>query len=232
MSKTPFMPLWVSDFLGDTLDLDATEVGAYLLLLMAQWNRSGGSLPDDDAKLKRIARCGRNWPKIWDVISRYFDRDGEGVYSRRLRQEAQNVAAKREVNAQSGARGGKAKALKTNNAHLANASETLQRNPSIPEPYREEDTVANATDGVAVDFAKAIFERGVKFLCGHGVKESQARSVVGKWRKDHSDKEIFDAFAECAKAGAIDPIPWMTARLTPQKPHSIQFDLSKFGGTA
>jgi len=30
VSGTPFMPLWVADFVGDTLDLDAKEIGAYL----------------------------------------------------------------------------------------------------------------------------------------------------------------------------------------------------------
>lgn len=130
MSKTPFMPLWVSDFLGDTLDLDAAEIGAYMLLLMAQWNRDGASLPNDETKLRRVARCGRNWPKIWDAIGRYFDHDGAGIYSNRLRLEAQNVAAKREVNAHNGARGGYAKALKSKEPHLANATNSPQRNPS------------------------------------------------------------------------------------------------------
>lgn len=134
MSGTPFMPLWVSDFLGDTLDLDAAEIGAYMLLLMAQWNRDGKSLPDDQEKLRRVARCGRNWGKVWGNVERYFDRDENGVYSKRLRLEAQNVAAKREVNARNGARGGVAKALKSNDAYLANANQSLQRNPSIPEP--------------------------------------------------------------------------------------------------
>ena len=137
MSKTPFMPLWVSDFLGDTLDLDATEVGAYLLLLMAQWQRGGASLPDDEKKLQRVARCGRNWAKVWGAIGHYFDRDEDGVFNKRLRFEAQNVAAKRDVNAQNGARGGSAKALKNKNACVANASNSLQRNASIPEPEPE-----------------------------------------------------------------------------------------------
>tara|TARA_R110000850_G_scaffold20074_1_gene60017 strand:+ start:916 stop:1689 length:774 start_codon:yes stop_codon:yes gene_type:complete len=139
MSKTPFMPLWVSDFLGDTLDLDASEIGAYMLLLMAQWNRDGNSLPNDQKKLQRIARCGRNWAKVWGNINRYFDVDANGVFSSRLRLEAQNVASKREVNARNGALGGKAKSLNLNDVPIANATETLQRNLSIPEPepYKE-----------------------------------------------------------------------------------------------
>lgn len=140
MSKTPFMPLWVSDFLGDTLDLDATEIGAYMLLLMAQWNRDGASLPNDQKKLQRVARCGRNWPKVWAAIERYFSIDDDGVYSKRLRLESQSVAAKREVNAHNGSRGGRAKALKNKDGRLAKAKNSPQRNPSIPEPESIRDT--------------------------------------------------------------------------------------------
>lgn len=136
------MPLWVSDFLGDTLDLDAAEVGAYMLLLMAQWNRDGNSLPHDQKKLQRVARCGRNWSRVWSQIERYFEHDEDGIFSKRLRLEAQNVAAKRALNAHNGARGGVAKALKSKEHALANASNSLERNSSIPEPepYNNDDT--------------------------------------------------------------------------------------------
>jgi uncharacterized protein YdaU (DUF1376 family) len=38
VSERPFMQLYVSDFVGDTLMLSAEHVGAYLLLLIALWN--------------------------------------------------------------------------------------------------------------------------------------------------------------------------------------------------
>ena len=131
------MPLWVGDFLADTMDLDAAEVGAYMLLIMAQWKRDGGSLPNDQRKLQRVARCGRNWPKVWAVIGRYFKEDAAGVFSQKCREVSQNVAAKREVNKQSGARGGSAKALKIKQRDLADATISLQRNPTISESYPE-----------------------------------------------------------------------------------------------
>lgn len=134
MSKTPFMPLWVSDFLGDTLDLDAKEIGAYMLLLMAMWGRDG-KLPADQAKLKRVARAGRDWPKIWAAISHYFTEENGVITNKRLAQELHKVNTKRAVNAQSGARGGRAKALKNNKLHLANATVSLKQ--PEPEPYRE-----------------------------------------------------------------------------------------------
>lgn len=132
MSGTPFMPLWVSDFVGDTLDLEAKEVGAYLLILMTMWGRDG-YLPNDEKKLQRVARCGRDWPRVWAAIEHYFTVEGGKITQSRLMKELQKVASKREVNAQSGARGGGAKALKYKGQPLANATDSLQQ----PEPYPE-----------------------------------------------------------------------------------------------
>jgi len=130
MSKTPFMPLWVADFLADTTELDCKEVGAYMLLLMSLWQR-GGKLPNDAKKLQRVARCGRDWPKIWGAIEHHFECDGETISNNRLSLELQKVDTKRRVNSHNGARGGAAKALKNNDVHLANASHSLYQ----PEPY-------------------------------------------------------------------------------------------------
>ena len=136
MSDTPFMPLWVADFVGDTLDLDAKEIGAYLLILMTMWGRDG-YLPNDDKKLQRVARCGRDWPRVWAALAHYFTVEGDRITQGRLLQELQKVAAKRAVNAQHGARGGRAKALKYNKSDLANATVSLQQ--PEPEPEKKEE---------------------------------------------------------------------------------------------
>lgn len=206
MSNTPFMPLWVADFVGDTLDLDAKEIGAYMLILMTMWGRDG-YLPSDEKKLQRVARCGRDWPRVWASLSHYFTVDGDRITQGRLLLELQKVAAKREVNAQHGARGGKAKALKSKGQALANATVPLQQ----PEPYREE-TEAKASDA-SVDFAKQLWDRGVAFLGRHGTQDRQARTLIGKWRKAYNDTDIFEAFSACSKEGIIDPVPWITAKL-------------------
>ena len=130
MSKTPFMPLWVSDFLGDTLDLDAQEIGAYMLILMAMWQREG-TLPNDQKKIQRVARIGRGWPKVWASIEQYFEADGDTITNPRLTKELQKARNKSEVNATNGGRGGRAKALKTKERDLANAKRTLYQPETI-----------------------------------------------------------------------------------------------------
>jgi len=78
---------------------------------------------------------------------------------------------------------------------------------------REEDSEGKPSDA-SVDFAKQLWDRGVAFLGRHGTPDKQARTLIGKWRKAYQDTDIFEAFAACSKEGVIDPVPWITAKLS------------------
>ncbi|MDW9415169.1 DUF1376 domain-containing protein [Sinorhizobium meliloti] len=129
MSERPFMQLYVSDFIGDTLHLSTEQIGAYMLLLMAMWN-AGGRLPNDDAKLARVVRMSvKKWKAIEDDLLGFFDvTDGE-IYHNRLTKELQKSERKSQLRADAGAKGGSSKALKDKEAHLANASVLPQHSP-------------------------------------------------------------------------------------------------------
>ena len=94
-------PLWVDAFLRDTTHLEADEIGAYLLLLMAMWIRESCDLPDDDARLARVARVStRLWKSRVGTVIRPLLSTGDGVvFSKRLREEATYV--ERQVQQQS-----------------------------------------------------------------------------------------------------------------------------------
>lgn len=69
---TPYMPLFVADYLADTAHLSAAEHGAYLMLIMNYWQR-GKALPDDDRKLARIARMtDAEWAEVKPSIIDFF----------------------------------------------------------------------------------------------------------------------------------------------------------------
>ncbi|WP_250889082.1 DUF1376 domain-containing protein [Mesorhizobium sp. dw_380] len=120
------MQLYVSDFVGDTLQLSTEQIGAYMLLLMAMWN-AGGRLPDDDAKLARVARLSlKKWRAIGPDLLTFFEREAGEIGHKRLTRELNKARVKSEARAAAGSRGGAATALKTKAHSQANAG-TLPR---------------------------------------------------------------------------------------------------------
>ncbi|TSE03024.1 DUF1376 domain-containing protein [Mesorhizobium intechi] len=121
MSERPFMQLYVSDFVGDTLQLSTEQIGAYMLILMAMWN-AGGRLPDDDAKLARVARLSlKRWRAISADLLSFLEREAGEVGHKRLTKELHKARVKSETRAAAGARGGAVTALKTKAHGAANA---------------------------------------------------------------------------------------------------------------
>jgi len=129
MSERPFMQLYVSDFVGDTLQLSTEQIGAYMLILMAMWN-AGGRLPDDDAKLARVARLSlKRWRAISVDLLSFFEREAGEIGHKRLTRELHKAQVKSEARAAAGARGGAATALKTKAHPPANAGALPRHSP-------------------------------------------------------------------------------------------------------
>lgn len=143
MSQNPFMQLYVGDYLADTLDLTTEQHGAYLLLLMTMW-RHDAKLPNDHAKLARIARVSaRRWHLVWSEIQHFFYVDGDQIRNKRLDREHQKASSISEKRSASGAAGGRAKALKDKEAHLAKAT-NLPQHSQKPEPEEKEEAKASS----------------------------------------------------------------------------------------
>ncbi len=78
-----FMPLYVGDYLRDTMHLTAEQHGAYFLLLLHYWVR-GSALPDDDAYLGNVSKVEPQvWLKLRPTLARFFSiRDGQWFHGR------------------------------------------------------------------------------------------------------------------------------------------------------
>ena len=107
-----WFPLYVGDYLADTLDLTAEEHGAYLLLLMHQWKN--GHLPNHLPTLARIGSVSpKRAKKVLQIklLSRYFKQDSEGLYcSPRLEAERVSSLEKKRAYIERAQKGGRAKA--------------------------------------------------------------------------------------------------------------------------
>jgi uncharacterized protein YdaU (DUF1376 family) len=152
----PYMPLYVGDYLKDTRDLTAEQHGAYLLLLMDMWNRNG-SLPNNPKVLARITGISpKRWPSVWASIGSMFIHDGEFLSHKRVDlelQKADQISQKRKL---AGSAGGRAKALKTQEADVAIAKQMPSKRPSRsePQPDKKEDD-ADASSRVKPHFIPA-----------------------------------------------------------------------------
>ncbi|WP_332687787.1 YdaU family protein [Devosia sp.] len=148
MSVRPFMQLYVSDFVGDTLALSAEQIGAYMLLLMSMWN-ADGELPDEADTLSRIARIRiEDWPAAWSKLSPFFDAGNGKITHGRLSEELAKFARKSAARSDAGKRGAEAKALKYNKPSQAIASGLLKHS-SETRIKKAGATLSDPTDGPA-----------------------------------------------------------------------------------
>ncbi len=204
MSERPFMQLYVSDFIGDTLHLTTEQIGAYMLTLMAMWN-AGGKLPADEAKLARVARMSvKKWKAISGDLLAFFQEADGFISHNRLTKELQKSESKSQSRAAAGAEGGKAKALKDKEAHLANARvlpqhlpDTITRDtsslrsdvpaqaPSQPTPRAElKSTLDDERTAAVIDHRKRI---------GKPLTPRAAQLLAGKFAKCADPNAAADA---------------------------------------
>jgi uncharacterized protein YdaU (DUF1376 family) len=100
-----WMPLYVSDYLGDTMHLSAEQHGAYLLLLMVAW-KSEGRLPNDPEQLQSISRLNpAKWKASEAVLRAFFVVTPEYWINNRLREELEKAIRNTEAKARSGKKG-------------------------------------------------------------------------------------------------------------------------------
>lgn len=102
MSSYPYMPLFVGDYLGDTAHLTTLEHGAYLLLIMAEW-QSGKALPAANGRLANVARLSSDeWMQVEPSLRPFFNVDGSSWSHPRVQRELIKVREKSEKNRAAG----------------------------------------------------------------------------------------------------------------------------------
>lgn len=83
MPSTPYMKLYIGDYLGDTQHLSCLEHGAYILLIMAYW-QNGGPLENNPKLLRRLTRTSpKEFQKCSENVLKMFKSvDGKLVHKR------------------------------------------------------------------------------------------------------------------------------------------------------
>ena len=92
-----WMPVYVADYLTDTMHLTCEESGAYLHLLFHSWKV--GPLPKDTEQLRRIARVEKKpWAAVWASLSAFWTLGTDGYTQSRCEKERAEWLERRAAN--------------------------------------------------------------------------------------------------------------------------------------
>lgn len=91
-----------------------------------------------------------------------------------------------------------------------------------PETEQNRYSEPNGSDAVASPLAR-LWSDGLPALMALGVKEKQARPMIGRWLKDASDdaSRLSSLIDRARKECAADPIAWITAALKAKPPARV-----------
>lgn len=206
------MPLYVADYLADTLDLNSEEHGCYMLLLMISWRRKG-TLPNDMQFLKRALsacasdmhgnRFNRLVPKL---LERFFTLNEQGDFvNKRLGKELEK-ANKFSENQKENAQKRWAKAKENNNLGdaVAMPARALQSQLHIhSSSLRSEETRARRADALEIEFSNSFWP-----AWPHKVGKPKALAAFRTARKAHSLETILAGLDRYVRSKPADR-PWL-----------------------
>ncbi len=169
MAAYPAMPLFTDAYLADTRHLTTEEHGAYLLLLMCAWRSKDCALADDDGALARIAGLSpTKWRRMKPVLRSFFDIEDGRWRQAKLLSVYEGVAARVARNRASGAKGGRASALKQSAKQPPNQSGDRTGNNAASKPQATKAKAAAEPDSLVLDSTASWRDR-LAGLCGLAV---------------------------------------------------------------
>jgi hypothetical protein len=162
---------------------------------------TGASEPEVDALVGELVRNG--------VCSR----DAKGrFYSRRMIRDARRSAEARK----NGKLGGNPSLAKvTGKARGVKGSDkTGDKGGDKPHNPEARGSVSNDTGAgePPPDPVKVMFDAGAALLSAAGVSDRNARSVIGRWRRERGDGWTMDAITAARRGAVSNPVEWIEKR--------------------
>lgn len=198
-----FMDAWY----GGTARMSRTVESVYFQVCLYNWDKVR-AVPRAEQTLMLADLEGRGEAIVDALVDgEHLKRNDDGsIYSPRALDEAESAFALWEARSRGG-RGKLPKEVKTVRTVLQDSSEE-----SSNERERERESIPVGTAGAA-DPLKDLFDMGVGILTHAGRSEKQARSLIGKWRKQmEDDGPVLTGLIECRARGISDPVEWLTKR--------------------
>lgn len=233
MSKTAvWMPLYVADYLADTMRLNGAQHGAYLLLIMEYWRN--GPPPDNDAELAAIARTDlKLWRKdVGPVVRRFFEVKEGSLRHKRIDLEiakAHENSNKRRAAAQArweqeGCKPDASASVVHTESNATRAHAPSSSPSSLPSSLRSDGAVGvNGHGGLFPDQKppdtpedpkKRVFQDGRAILERLGVK-GEPGALIAQWLKllNGDAPALLDTLYAAEREKPIGAVAWIRAAI-------------------
>ena len=197
MSKADiWMPLYVGDYLADTMEFDAPEHGAYLLLILHYW-RTRQPLPLDEKTLLKIAKIPTsrvNRCTLKRVIGKFTFTDN-GYRHNRIDLELEKAQQRKEKGQQNGKLGGNPAFKKGQpNPYY---KDNLGDNPKDKQKIKSSPSPSPSTISTNVDIDRATRSKPPKVYFINQEKVKLTQEQYDSLRTEFAEDEIAAFISRC-----------------------------------
>jgi uncharacterized protein YdaU (DUF1376 family) len=227
-----YYPHHIGDYLTATAHLTWLEDAAYRRLMDVYYTREQ-PIPSDIAQACRLVRAGSKEEKraVETVLREFFQETPEGWRHGRCDEEIEKASAARTAAQQNGKLGGRPRKQKPSNnpdetqpvsdglaKHNPDETGSKAPNPNTQSQTQITTSVPDGTGGEppGIDPKDALFQIAVPWLVDRGVKESNARSLLGGASKHLGDTEAWNLASACMTEKPMDPAAWIAGALNKQ----------------
>ncbi len=82
---------------------------------------------------------------------------------------------------------------------------------------RSSEPIGSGVPPTAIDVQKVIFDTGVAILTASGRNDREARSTLGRWRKDFGDSVVLTCLSRCQVEQPTVPTEWMVKAMQAER---------------
>lgn len=202
-----WMPLYIGDYLADTMHLNAEQHGAYMMLIMHYWKT--GPLPDNQDLLRQIAKCPEHsWSNAWAIIQPFFRHESGRWHHVRIDKEKEAAKKRSEAAAEKGRKGAAAKWQKDGQTDGTGMPPAIDQAMAGDSSSQSQSSTNSNPSG---DKSPTLWDVWLG-IPGVG-DEKHARSHLGKLIRDYGETAVAAAVAVVAVKKPAEPNAFLEGQL-------------------
>jgi hypothetical protein len=238
----PYMPLQIGRLLDSTFSAKATdaEFRAGMVLWCKAWHQvPAGSLPNDERVLAHLAGFGRDlkaWAKVREMALHGFYPAADGrlyhpvvaeqaseswvkkcAWAKNRQKEREKKSKQRKKDGTDGGNGGDGPGSDAGRPPVCPPGQQGDI-PGLKGKGRDKNSSDDKSSGAETpDPVKALFDFGIAVFTASGRSEREARTLLGKLRRDSDDPKLMSLLVAARNQSAVEPFEYIQGALRRDK---------------